>query len=530
MPDSKVIEIRVSRIIGAEKWKIIRLLTKVAEFPSFIPTVKETSIIRKSRNKITTKWHIQVDSVPIKWVEEDILDLKKSTIHFKAIEGDLSEFEGAWTFKEHPEGNEVIVNVRLRVDIPGINAFAQPYIGKMVTRNFEAILDALEQRLVSSRYLSYKKEGRTDKLAGFGIIGHLYNFYHLEKSLKTLNPDFKMPSREFLGQLFHITPSFKLYDILNFKSKTGESVNGCFIIATFIPDMVENDIWAVFSKVVKACKIAEKHGIGIVTLGGFTSIVAERTGHEISSEVNVPVTTGNTFTAAMAIGGVLKAAGLLNLDLAKAKLTIVGGTGDIGSACARVLVDKVRELTITGRTKANLAKLKGELSKRKKAKVLATTDNEAAVKDADVVIATASTVSSILKIDLFKPGAIICDVAYPKNISYAHTHRQDILIFSGGLAKSPTPLSIPFDTGLPSPDTIYGCFSESIILALEKRYENFSFGRGNITPEKIEEIRKLGEKHGFEVADFYWGDKLIDTPIIESVKQIIHENKTDRAS
>jgi len=529
MPDSDLIEIRVSRVISAEKWKIIRLLTKVGEFPSFVPTVKEAVVIQKNRNKITTKWHIQVDSVPIKWIEEDTLDLEKGSIHFKAIEGDLSEFEGTWTFKDHPEGNEVIVNVRLRVDIPAIKAFAEPYISKMLTRNFEAILDALEYRLVSSRYLSYKK-GQTEKIAGFGIIGHLYNFYHLEKSLKLLNPNFKMPSREFLGQLFHITPSFKLFDILNFKSKTGQTVNGCFIIATFIPDMIENDIWAVFSKVVKACKIAEKHGIGIVTLGGFTSIVAERTGREIASEVNVPVTTGNTFTSAMAIDGVSKAAEILNLDLAKAKLTIVGGTGDIGSACSRVLVDKVRQLAITGRTKANLVRLRGELSKRRKAKVFATTDNAAAVKDADIVIATASAVSSILKIDQFKPGAIICDVGYPKNISYTHTNRQDVFIFSGGLAKPPTPLVIPFDIGLPSPDTIYGCFSESIILALEKRYENFSFGRGNITPEKIEEIRQLGKKHGFEVADFYWGDKLIDATVIEKVKQKIHENKTDRTS
>jgi predicted amino acid dehydrogenase/ribosome-associated toxin RatA of RatAB toxin-antitoxin module len=528
MPDSDLIEIKVSRVIPAEKWKIIRLLTKVGDFPSFVPTVKEATVIQKSRNKITTRWHIQVDSVPIKWVEEDTLDLKESSIHFKAIEGDLTEFEGDWTFKEHPEGNEVSVNVKLRVDIPAIKSFAEPYISKMVTRNFEAILEAMERRLISSRYASYKR-GDTGKIAGFGIIGHLYNFYHLERSLNLLNPDFKMPSREFIGQLFHITPSFKLFDVLNFKSKTGQTVNGCFIIATFIPDMIENDIWAVFSKVVKACKIAEKHGIGIVTLGGFTSIVAERTGREIASEVNVPVTTGNSFTAAMAIDGVLKAAELLNLDLAKAKLAIIGGTGDIGSACARGLVDKVRQLTITGRTKANLVRLRGELSKRRKARVFATTDNEAAVKDADIIIATASAVASILKIDSFKPGAIICDVGYPKNISYTHTNRQDVFIFSGGLAKPPTPLAIPFDIGLPSPEAIYGCFSESIILALEKRYENFSFGRGNITPEKIEEIRQLGKKHGFEVADFYWGDKLIGAPIIENVKQKIHENKTDRA-
>jgi len=527
MLDNDLIEIKVSRVLHAEKWKIIRLLTKVGEFPSFVPTVKEADIIQKNRNKIITKWHIQVDSVPIKWIEEDTLDLKQNAIHFKAIEGDLTEFEGTWKLQGHPEGNELMVNVRLRVDIPSIKSFAQPYISKMVVKNFEAILEGLENRLISSRYLSYKR-GNIGKIAGFGIIGHLYNFYHLEKNLKLLRPDFKMPSREFIGQLFHITPSFKLFDVLNFKSKTGETVNGCFIVATFIPDMIETDVWAVFSKVVKACKIAEKYGIGIVTLGGFTSIVAERTGREIASEVNVPITTGNSFTAAMAIDGVLKAAEMVNLDLSKARLVIVGGTGDIGSACSRVLVQKARELIITGRTKANLARLKAELSKRKKAEVFATTDNETAVKNADIVMTTASAVSSILKVENFKPGAIICDVGYPKNISYSHTLRQDIFIFSGGLAKTPTPLSVPFDTALPSADTIYGCFSESIILALEKRFENFSFGRGNITPEKIDEIRQLGQRHGFEVADFYWGDKLIESPIIENVKQKIYENKTHR--
>jgi predicted amino acid dehydrogenase/ribosome-associated toxin RatA of RatAB toxin-antitoxin module len=527
MPDRDLLQIKVSKVIPAPRWRVIRLLTRVAEFPFFVPTVKEAAIVQRNHNRVITKWHVQVDNVPIKWTEEDTIDLEGGAIHFQAIEGDLTEFKGVWTFKDHPEGTEVNVDIYLQVEIPAIKDFAQDYISKMVTRNFEAILEAVERRLVSSRYASYKR-GDVQKIAGFGIIGHLYNFYHLERSLKLLNPNLKMPSREFIGQLFHLTPSFKLYDILNFKSKTGEMVNGCFLIATFIPDMVEQDVWAVFSKVVRACKIAEKYGIGIVTLGGFTSIVAEKVGQEISEQVDVAVTTGNTFTVAMAIEGVRKAAGLLDFDLAKAKLAIVGGTGDIGSGCARVLVDKVKQLTITGRTKSNLRRLGAELSKRRKAKIIATADNEAAVREADIIIATASVTSSILKIEWFKPGAIICDVGYPKNISYMPTNRQDILIFSGGLAKSPGPISIPINIGLPSPDTLYGCFSESIILALEKRYENFSFGRGNITPQKVEEIGELGKKHGFEVSDFYWGDKLVDQPLIATIKENINENKAHR--
>jgi predicted amino acid dehydrogenase/ribosome-associated toxin RatA of RatAB toxin-antitoxin module len=519
MPDKDEIKINVSKIISAPKWKIIRLLTKVGEFPSYIPTIKDASVIEKSHNVITTKWHIHVDNVPVKWIEQDTLDLENNSIYFRAVDGDLREFRGRWLFKDHPQGTEVVVDIFLEVGIPAISDFADEYVCKIIRRNFEAILDAFDKRLVSLRYQSYKRGGKA-KLSGFGIIGHLYNFNHLSRWLKTLNPDFKMPSQEFIGHLFNISPSFKLYDILDFKSKSGQSVNGCFIVATFIPDMVEKDKWAIFSKVVRACKIAEKYGVGIVTLGGFASIVTERIGQDIANEVDVPVTTGNAFTAAMAIDGVLKAVELLNIDIASLKAAIIGGAGDIGSACARVLCDKVKQLTITDRTKADLEHLKQELTKKRKAQIIATADNESAVKDADIIIATASVSSSILKIDWFKSGAIICDVGYPKNIPYAPITREDILIFAGGLAKSPTPISLPIDIGLPVPDTIYGCFAEAIILALEKRYENFSFGRGNITPEKIDEIRRLGEIHGFGVSDFYWGDRLIDESMIAKVKEV----------
>jgi fatty aldehyde-generating acyl-ACP reductase len=523
MPAEDLIEIEVSRVIPAQKWRVIRLITKVWDFPTYIPCVKEAAALQKSRHRMTSKWRVQLDGVPISWVEEDTLDLSHDTISFKAIEGDLQEFRGEWRFQNHPQGTEVTVNVYLKVGIPVIKDFADTYIKKILTRNFEAILESLENRLISTRYISYRR-GDTTKVAGFGIIGHLYNFNHLEKCLKMLNPNFKMPSQEFMGQLFHLTPSFKLYDILNFKSNNGEVTNGCFIVATFIPDMIEKDIWTIFSKVVRACKIAEKQGVGIVTLGGFTSIVAERIGHEISQEVDVSVTTGNTFTAAMAIDGIFKAAELLNIDLASTKATVVGGTGDIGSACARVLADKVNRLTITGRTRINLKRLSKELARKRKASIVATTDNERAVRDADIVISAASATSAILKTDWFKPGSVICDVGYPKNISYAPTARQDILIFSGGLAKSPAPISLPIDIGLPSPDVLYGCFSEAIILALEKRYENFSFGRGNITPQKIEEIRILGKKHGFLVSPFFWGDKLIDGSMVAKVKEAVHVN------
>lgn len=520
------VEVTLVKIIPAPKWKVIRMVTRIWEYPSFVANVREATVLEKKRNKLKTKWKIEINKLPISWIEEDSLELINDSIYFDAIEGDLDEFRGKWFFETCDEGTKVTVNVTMRVGIPIIQDFAEDYIRKILTRNFEAILDAFERKIISVRYQSFKK-GDSGKVSGFGIIGHPYNFNHWEKYLLKLRPDIKLPSREFLGHLFNITPSFKLYDILNFHSPTGISVNGCFIVATFIPDMVDKDIWSIFSKVVRACRVAEKYGVGIVSLGGFTSIVAERVGEDMANEVDVAVTTGNSFTAAMAIEGVIKSAYLLDFDISRAKAAIIGGTGDIGSGCARVLARRVKQLTITGRTKANLKKLKVELDKNRKARIEATTDNKAAVSDADIIIAVASATSAILDINWFKPGAIICDVGYPKNISYTPTTRTDILVFSGGLAKPPSPFPISMEIGLPAPDALYGCFSESIILAMEKRFENFSFGRGNITVAKIEEIRELGKKHGFSVSDFYWGDRLIDDTIVRSVKAARRETTPD---
>ena len=521
MPDKDLIELKISRIIPAHKWKIIRLITRVWEFPAYIPNIKEASVIQKSRHRMNTKWRIQVDKVPISWVEEDILAFDKDAIYFKAIEGDLQEFRGKWSFRSHPEGTEVTVNVYLKVGIPVIKEFATTYIKNLVTSNFESILETLEHRLISVRYASFKR-GNTEKIAGFGILGHFYNFNHLQRCLKMLNPNFKLPSREFLSKLFSITPSFKMFDMKEFKSKTGDITHGCFIVCTFIPDMLSKDVYTVYSKVVRACKLAEKYGVGIATLGGFASMVGERLGHQISEEVDIPITTGNTYTTVLAVDGVEKAAQIFDRELKYLKATIVGGTGDIGSACARVLSEKVKQLTITGRTKSNLRLLRAELRKKHKARIEATTNNEKAIRDADIVIAAANTSASILNLEWFKPGSIICDLAYPKNISYAPVNRKDIFIFSGGLATVPTPIDTGIDMGLPSANVSYGCFSEVIILALEHRFENYSYGRGNITLEKIDEIRKLGAKHGFELAPFFWADRLMEQQDIEEIKKAIN--------
>lgn len=52
--------------------------------------------------------------------------------------------------------------------------------------------------------------------------------------------------------------------------------------------------------------------------------------------------------------------------------------------------------------------------------------------------------------------------------------------------------------GLPE-GVAYACLAETIVLALEGRFENFTVGR-NIEWPKVKEIYRLGLKHGMQLA------------------------------
>ncbi len=54
------------------------------------------------------------------------------------------------------------------------------------------------------------------------------------------------------------------------------------------------------------------------------------------------------------------------------------------------------------------------------------------------------------------------------------------------------------DIGLPE-GVVYACLAETIVLALDGRYENFTVGR-SISWPKVKEIYRLGLEHGMELA------------------------------
>jgi hypothetical protein len=73
-----------------------------------------------------------------------------------------------------------------------------------------------------------------------------------------------------------------------------------------------------------------------------------------------------------------------------------------------------------------------------------------------------------------------------------------VLVIESGEIELPTQVKGMKSIGLPK-NIIYACLAETIVLALEGRFEVFTIGR-DTEWEKVKEIYKLGLKHGMKLA------------------------------
>ena len=192
-------------------------------------------------------------------------------------------------------------------------------------------------------------------------------------------------------------------------------------------------------------------------------------------------------------------------NIRKSTLLIVGATGDVGSGCARCLAPMVKRVLLSARNVERLRKLAAELQTHGVQVEIATD-----LAEADLVICAASLASPSLLLGRVAPNAIVCDAGYPKNLSPS-AEMPDAKIFFGGLGQITGGLRFAPDFhGIlnrhPFPDVVHGCLLEGMALALERRFEPFSHGRGFITQERVEEMEAIAARHGIYLAPLYNAD------------------------
>jgi predicted amino acid dehydrogenase len=290
-------------------------------------------------------------------------------------------------------------------------------------------------------------------------------------------------------------------------SLTGTTAHGLYIDSFIPPDrLADANLRDNTARVREAAACAINAGAKIASLGGFSSILIEGNFNQLPERKGTVFTTGNTLTVGFIVQGVREMCALEGRNLGKSTLLIVGATGDVGSGCARCLAHHVKRVQLHARNLERLRRLAAELeSAGVSVEMAADLQHFSAL--ADVVVCAASLASSSLLLGAISPEAVICDAGYPKNLSPA-AEMPRARVFFGGLGQVTAGLSlVPDFHGIlnrhPFPDVVHGCLLEGMALALERRFEPFSQGRGFIYPERVDEMKTIAARHGISLAPLH---------------------------
>ncbi len=353
----------------------------------------------------------------------------------------------------------------------------------------------------------------------FGFLIHPLDI----KDVIRLEPKAANKRRELIEKILEWLPVHKRSEITGIKSKTGAEIKGWFIAVPFLPNQILNlDRNYIIGEIIKGVKLAEDLGAQIVGLGGYTSVVGNA-GITVANHSNIAVTSGNSYTIATALEGAMKAADTMGINMPEAHVAVIGASGSIGKACAQFLVKKCADMTLIARSEIRLKKLADIIYQNYGKKVKYTTDISEGIKEADVVITATSSAGNIIMAQDLKPGSVVCDVSLPHDVSReVQKLRPDVLVIEGGVVEVPGEnVNFNYDFGYP-PKIALACMAETMILALEGRFENFSLGRG-IKLEKVEEINRLAKKHGFKIAGFRSFEQFLTQEQIDKIRERAEE-------
>jgi len=313
-------------------------------------------------------------------------------------------------------------------------------------------------------------------------------------------------------------PPVYISEIEGIKSEaTGKEIKGWFIACPYTPKrMLELPERTVYRKIIQTGQLAEKLGAQILGLGAFTSVVGDA-GVTIANALDVPVTTGDSYTVMVAVDAIREAACVMDIPLKTATAAIVGATGAIGQVCAELLADDVERLYLIGRRQEALEELRNRLQVQTRCELIVSTKMDV-LKDAQLILTVTSAIHDVVRPEHLQPGSVVCDVARPRDVSaMVAAVRDDILVIDGGMVDVPGPVDFHFNFGFPA-GKAYACMAETIALALEGRFEDYTLGK-HLTRARVEEIAMIAKKHGFRLSGFRSFEKEVTPQQIEAVRR-----------
>ncbi len=322
------------------------------------------------------------------------------------------------------------------------------------------------------------------------------------------------PQINFFSRFF---PPVYISEVTGARSvETGNEIRGWFIAAPYTPPtMMSLPVNEVYDKLVACGHMAERLGAKILGLGAYAAVVGDA-GKTVAERLDIPVTTGDSYTVVMAVEGVREAARRMDINMQASTVAVVGATGAIGKTCARLIAEDCAHLRLVGRRQEMVERVR-EQCQGNQAHITASTDVNT-IYDADLILTVTNAVHAVIEPNHLKPGAVVCDVARPRDVSRrVFEQRDDVLVIEGGMVEVPGPVEFNFDFGFPAKMS-YACMAETMALTMEGRYEDYTIGK-DIPLARARAIAHIAAKHGFRLAGFRSFEKAVSDETIAAVRE-----------
>lgn len=298
---------------------------------------------------------------------------------------------------------------------------------------------------------------------------------------------------------------------------TGKQVKGWFLACPYTPRrMMQLPERTVYRKIIQTGRAAEKLGAQILGLGAFTSVVGDA-GVTIAKSLDIPVTTGDSYTVMIAAQAIREAAKAMDINMADATVAVVGATGSIGRVCSELLAGEAARTLLIARDEKKLEVLRDRLKVHARSELCISTKMDV-LKEAQLILTVTSAIHDVIRPEHLQPGSVVCDVARPRDVSaMVAAVRDDILVIDGGMVDVPGPVDFHFNFGFPE-GKAYACMAETIALALEGRFEDYTVGK-DLSLERVMEITAIAERHGFRMSGFRSFEREVTEDQIEVIRR-----------
>ncbi|MDE1008325.1 MAG: aminotransferase class III-fold pyridoxal phosphate-dependent enzyme [Paraburkholderia fungorum] len=325
------------------------------------------------------------------------------------------------------------------------------------------------------------------------------------------------------------------------ESRTGAKARGDFIMlshtAAQLRRLPQREAIEVLNEGIR---LGRKRGAQIVGLGAYTSVVSGGGAQLLNPDV--PLTSGNSYTVVAGIEALDDLIQRAGRQWDRQTAAVVGAAGAIGSCMATLLSRRAASLVLVGNpshtaevgrarllrvarmvvqdallasgygighgsvaaqvrqiaAKSGSADPDQIIFQLEKREALCLTGDIASLNAADVVLAATSFPGDVIEAGLLRPGSVVCDISRPRSIPASIAERRpDVLVIDGGIIALPgAPRIGPYGI---APGTSYACMAETMLLALEGRFENVSIG-DTLNLQEIALQQQLARKHGFSLA------------------------------